>query len=335
MKDDKFIFYSWQSDLEKETNEKAIRIELKKIIPEIEEKFDSLNLNIDEATRNESGSPEIPHSILKKITNCDVFVCDITTINYTEKVGRKTPNPNVIFELGFAVSQIGWERIILLFNENYGDFKTELPFDLEKRRVTKFRINDKNDKNGKGDLKSKLLIGITNIIESNPNKPKEKETKNLEQIKREKDINNLKKILFSVHIPTFDTFLFRLPNRIIDRIFYFWYTMQGIYESNSFYIYNQELKEKITEFYHCWDNTLKYGHLFTANNSGDYNLSLPFDVFANQKDEEDFKKLTNETIKLREIFPKFIEYIRNFYIEIDLDEISSESYLKYIEYNKD
>jgi len=32
----------------------------------------------------------------------------------------------------------------------FGDFKIELPFDLEKRRVTAFTINDKADNNGKG-----------------------------------------------------------------------------------------------------------------------------------------------------------------------------------------
>ncbi len=62
--DELTIFYSWQSDLPDNTNRKLIRDALHLIIPELEN--DRLKIFIDEATREEAGSPNIPLTIMEK-----------------------------------------------------------------------------------------------------------------------------------------------------------------------------------------------------------------------------------------------------------------------------
>lgn len=164
------VFYSWQSDLPRETNRRSIENCIDEAIIKIKQEDDTIKINLDEAIRNESGSPHIPSTIFRKISECDIFVCDVTTINNSESCERKTPNPNVLIELGYAISVLGWERIIMVFNKKFGNFETELPFDLEKRRVTSFAINDKNDSNGKGNLTAVLQEAIKAILEKNPPK---------------------------------------------------------------------------------------------------------------------------------------------------------------------
>lgn len=51
--------------------------------------------------------------------------------------GRKTPNANVLIELGYAIATVGWNRIILVFNEASGDV-TDLPFDINQQRVARY-----------------------------------------------------------------------------------------------------------------------------------------------------------------------------------------------------
>jgi len=60
------IFYSWQSDLPRDTNHGAIENCIKRAIINIEDVNDSFKLKLDEATRGESGSPEIPATISEK-----------------------------------------------------------------------------------------------------------------------------------------------------------------------------------------------------------------------------------------------------------------------------
>ena len=85
------VFYSWQSDLPNNTNwtfiEDCIVLstkELKKAKPI------SININVDRATREDTGSPDITESIFNKISNSSVFIADISIVNNSNENIRKT-----------------------------------------------------------------------------------------------------------------------------------------------------------------------------------------------------------------------------------------------------
>lgn len=330
------VFYSWQSDLPFDTNQRAIGTCIKSAFIAVEEQNESTNLIFDEATRDEAGSPDIPATIFNKISTADIFICDITTINQSETAKRKTPNPNVLIELGYAISLLGWERIIMVFNKNFGDFPNDLPFDLDKRRTTPFTIKDKSDKNGKSDLTSKLTKAIETIVKKNPQKPADSKFKNEKEIKREKDIANLKTLMACIHIQTFDYFLSELPNTVIGRIFFFWTSFHSNYDSSTFHIYDKTLNEKLKNFRTLWGQTLNYGHLFFTSSSGkDYVFHLPFDVFTDKTIEKDFHKLTKESLQLQEVFKDLISFIRENYLEVDIDALSEQAIQRYVDYEKE
>lgn len=98
-------------------------------------------LYIDQATRDTNGAINIAETIEQKIKQCDIFIADITIINSGSKF-RKTPNPNVMFELGLAAEALGWNNIILILNEALGSFD-QLPFDIKTRRGIQFSLNKK------------------------------------------------------------------------------------------------------------------------------------------------------------------------------------------------
>lgn len=113
------IFYSWQSDLPDKANRGLIRKSLGMAAVELnsEDSIDAL-IDIDEATRNVSGSPNIASTIFDKIKQADIFVCDLTKSAENENCQgerRKYCNPNVAIELGFAIALLGWPRIIIIF----------------------------------------------------------------------------------------------------------------------------------------------------------------------------------------------------------------------------
>lgn len=156
------VFYSWQSDLPNSTNRGFIGDALEKACkqiasnPEIDE-----SPRVDQDTKGVPGSPPIPATIMEKIKECQVFVADVS-ICFTGPNGKLAPNPNVLFELGYAVSRLGWDRIILVMNLEYGSIES-LPFDLEKRRVTGIyfaKEGEANRSEQKTALADKLVAGI-------------------------------------------------------------------------------------------------------------------------------------------------------------------------------
>ena len=58
------------------------------------------------------GAPDIARAILEKIAAADLIVADISIIN-GDRDGRRTPNPNVLIELGYALCALGPERVVL------------------------------------------------------------------------------------------------------------------------------------------------------------------------------------------------------------------------------
>lgn len=146
MKKEYIVFYSWMSDRPKEQNIKLIRKVLSEDCKRLEKKL-GVKIKIDSDSRGEDGSKSIDENVLKKISSCDLFVGDITPI--FPKVSWKwwakpTPNPNVMYELGFAVSSLGWNRCIMVWNSKYGDL-SKAPFDIRNHTTVTY-------KKGKQDL---------------------------------------------------------------------------------------------------------------------------------------------------------------------------------------
>ncbi len=136
------IFYSWQNDLDSKTHRYFIEKCLKKALADLE-KDAAIYMSYDRDTKGINGSPDITATIFDKIDKCVLFVCDVSIVNSNAN-GRKMPNPNVLVELGYAASKLGWDRIICLFDGNTGDIE-DLPFDLRQKRVTPFYPGRKNE----------------------------------------------------------------------------------------------------------------------------------------------------------------------------------------------
>jgi hypothetical protein len=133
------IFYAWQSDRPANLNRSFIQraaeiaVDALQADAEIEEAP-----RLDHDTKDTPGTPEITKTILDKIERCGIFLADLTFVGRTDSakegdMPKLLPNPNVIFELGHAARCVGWDRIILVMNTEFGP-PEELPFDLRNRR---------------------------------------------------------------------------------------------------------------------------------------------------------------------------------------------------------
>lgn len=131
------VFYSWQSDLPRKITRDFIHEAAAAAITRL---GNGLLLDesprLDHSTDGVSGLPAIGDTILGKIDQCGMFIADVSFVGQTireDKERKLMPNPNVLFELGYAFARIGWKRLILTMNTAYGEEK-DLPFDLRFRR---------------------------------------------------------------------------------------------------------------------------------------------------------------------------------------------------------
>ncbi|OHT45657.1 hypothetical protein [Flavobacterium tructae] len=159
------IFYSWQSDLPNATNRTLIQKCLKAAVLAINNPNLEIEIKVDQDTQGLSGSPDIAQSLFEKIDNSEIFVCDISIINF-DQGKRKIPNPNVLIELGYAAKALGWENVICIYNTAFGAIE-DLPFDIKQRRILTYSLSEGEDKNStKKTLENSLKSSINRILDA-------------------------------------------------------------------------------------------------------------------------------------------------------------------------
>jgi hypothetical protein len=158
------VFYSWQSDLPNRTNRTFIEEALKTAIDGLETELE-VDLILDQDAANTPGAPDIAQTILSKIDRAIAIVADVSIINQGSG-GRPTPNPNVLFELGYAVRALSWENILPVFNLATGRIE-DLPFDLRPRRPITYTMTEEavDKASERRDLSRSLQKALTLIIE--------------------------------------------------------------------------------------------------------------------------------------------------------------------------
>ena len=320
------IFYSWQSDLDDKTNRAAIRKALKQAAIEIEASLGNIEIEIDEATRGLPGAPNIPMAILEKISNSHIFIADITTIN-AGSAGKTTPNPNVVFELGFAVCNLGWDRTILLFNEAIGKLGTDVPFDFDKHRITPFSFSTEPSAKQMAAFVKTLSFAITTIVKIDPPRPKGKFI--AEDVKRQRDVSNMVWLLSALHLPTVDFHARNGISHFDPKVLHFWEDFLEIFESSMFYLHDEVLAERVQVLKEAFQASVSHGTHYDPGTTGRIYKFSPNANMAASEREALIANMEEERVVLGQALSALLNVIRSKYLEIDTDVTTETAWKRY------
>lgn len=332
------IFYSWQSDLPRKVNKNLILNALQQAKDELEEEFPDIHIIIDEATRNRTGSPNIVESILNKIENCDFYIADISIINNQETATKKMPNPNVLFECGYALNVLGTERITLLFNEHFGSLKT-VPFDLLQRRISTYTADPETSRSNlsSNSVYSLMKEILLSWIQNNDRLPPIIRKTNIQFIKNQRDVDNLKKFFSCFDVYSIQKLYEELPDYINSSV-HFDYITNIDYQiaTLDFYIHHKKLNKLIKQFVNIYKaimdtypscsyqiGSFPYQYKFGREGNGDAPLNDAFQEKRNKIDEL--------SIKLYKNLKKILDIVRmeDQFIEVDIDALGEQAWNSY------
>jgi len=152
------VFYAWQDDRPSECNRYLIRDAAKQACARItNDPSNDWRVSLDEATQGVPGMCDIPNTILEKIQRSDVFLVDLTFVGSTDTEGEAQliSNPNVLFELGYAVGILDFDHILDVMNVAYGQPERQM-FDVKRRWGIRYDLPENSGKSG-------LRIGRENL----------------------------------------------------------------------------------------------------------------------------------------------------------------------------
>jgi hypothetical protein len=329
------VFYAWQSDLPDATNRRAIRTALQTagLSLEHDHSAQDLRIIIDEATRDVPGSPNIPQEILEKISASDIFVCDVTPINAAaDGQTKKTPNPNVVFELGYAVSQLGWPRIVMMFNDAFAVCPDDLPFDVSRHRVSRYRMAETEDNRQSRDkLTSVAKDALEGIIKASPLKPTDLKNLKPEEVRRRRDVKIVRWVLETLHWPTLGNRVQHGPKIITDSFLHFWESFNGVFTSKQFHLYDRKLFAHFRKLHQLWEKLLSYSEFYIPSMKQDIHIFTTGDAGVwTRQHREAWREIETCLPKFDRAMNGLLEYLRKNYLGIDIDEASTLAWNSYL-----
>lgn len=159
-KDTYKVFYSWQS------GNRTARNKIFKALDKAKEHLQEMGIQIEitQDTNGRVGTQNIDEVVLKKIRDCDIFVADVTPILETNEVDEETgikqakliPNPNVMYESGYALAMKGIGKMLFLAAIEGGQALNQLPFDINHDTIKPL---------GGGDISSYLRTQFEKMVE--------------------------------------------------------------------------------------------------------------------------------------------------------------------------
>lgn len=325
------IFFSWQSDLPNEQNTGFIRQGLRTAANQVEQANPGLVVRQDEATRALPGSPNIPSAIMEKIQAADMFVCDVSTTARTD-AGKASPNPNVAFELGYAVAHLGWSRIVLLFNTSFGTFPLEMPFDFDRHRATKFAASSPPSASERGEFVAALKTAIEGVIKG-PH-PK-REAFDIAGEKRARDLHALRAVLSTLHIPTLDSHLRESPAMFRETTIHFWEEFDAIMSSSLFHLYDDELLDAFDRLHVAFATQFQYDtHYHSSADHRSYIFSHRGFATVKAADEA-LKTIEKANAEMEQALADVLDRVRAQYLEINLTDTNKVAWDSWINFQRE
>lgn len=308
------LFFSWQS----ETGSKN---ELNRLISTAINNVCSSRICNEiiytESTTNGCGSQNIVDIIIEGIKSCDIFLADISSVISLD--GKGYSNPNVMYELGVASAILGWERIILLYNNDDVDFNSR-PFDIHQNRT--LILTREVDESIKADNLSKAIF---KIIHDNPqrNIPKDYYFGRAKLIKHEHDARKIQEMFSLVFdLESWDNLFKGVGTSFCSHFLEYWEDFVAIYDRISWYIYDEKMRSLIDKF--ALDMNVFMNRLceiYREISSGKF-------LIKENMDEDDHQLLVEKQKQINDVHLDFLEiltYIKEEYVEVDLDNCSKEA----------
>lgn len=328
------VFYSWQSDLPKKTNLNAIRKALEGACKRLNASRSDVKLVPDEATRDTSGSPNIALKILEKIEASAIFIADITTIT-APGADRPCPNPNVGYELGYAVATLGWDRVILLFNGALATFPDDLPFDFIQNRASPYHYGPADPSTKRDELSAFLETAIEAVLNRNPKRPAELRGLTREKIEHDSDVENMRWLMESIHLPTLQDHIDEMPHMITDRALWFHDHFRGVVESTLFSLYDPVLDTAVEQLRLGWTSALSHTNRYHSNSGGTAHIfSNPGDAPLSPDQQTSWDAIEASRREMAQAQHTILARLRADYLEIKLHTTNAKAWKDYVAFQQ-
>jgi hypothetical protein len=240
----------------------------------------------------------------------------------------------VIFELGYAVATLGWDRIVLLFNGAVGEFPGDLPFDLAGNRASRYDLA-LGDPTAQRDKLDKLVeVAVRAVVDKNPKRPAELKGLSRERIEHDRDVENMRWLMETLHLPTLEQHINDLPKQVTDRAMWFHEHYRGVASNPLFNVYDAVLNGAVERLLRAWDAAMAHGTQYTATSQGRYVFVSLGDAQLSQDRQVAWDAIEAAREEMAAAASTILERVRSAYLEIDIQQTNQRAWGEYVDFHR-
>lgn len=146
---------------------------------------------------------------------------------------------------------------------------------------------------------------------------------------RSRDIRTLRRILTAIPASKLDYYLeIALSGIVLNETFFLWETFNAEVRASSFHLFDTELLARIRAFWNGWERSLSFGEHFTPRQfnppSYIFSPSIPHEMLEeHERIALDYEDAVHEATAA---YSSLMNYIKQAYPEIDLEEMNSKGH---------
>lgn len=156
------------------------------------------------------------------------------------------------------------------------------------------------------------------------------------KLKRERDIENLNKFFSNIHVPTLYEYTARAPHLRPLQVILFSDAFNELLTDPLFHFYAHTLRDYIQNLNRLLNQSLAHSEHYHPNrNNTLFIFSNPGDMPLDSQQQRDWDSIASTADELRGMLDEFLGYVRENYVEINLDELSTAAWNIYVKFLRD
>jgi len=153
---------------------------------------------------------------------------------------------------------------------------------------------------------------------------------------RGRDVANLKWLLSAIHQPTMQEMLSDVPHRIRDKVLDFWEDFNSVATNSLFYLYDTTARKLVDEVQQKWATIVSFGYRYDMPYHGQsFVFRSSMDDRLSHEQHQDWDTIQQSAHQLAIAVPALLNYIREHYVEIDIEEMSANAWRRYVNFHKE
>ena len=214
-----------------------------------------------------------------------------------------------------------------MFDRSIGNFPADQPFDFDRHRASPFASSARPKPAESKRLSALFKTAIEFIIEKNPTRPTA--TLTPEQTKHAQDVKQLEWLMSSIHIPTIDDYVDRLPHSLSEKAIHVWEGVNGIVSGSFFHLHDSTAFAFVREFHIAFGRTLAHCGMCHAAPSGTMHLFTGHGNLLTTWQQEAWNSVETARADMAAAFKELLRIIRSEYLEVDLEKTNAAAWEDY------